>query len=115
MAALRVDLHRVRNNEEKQFGLSALQEIGQDGYVSDLLAIGPSIETLLDNDIIHEILRALMGEEARLYVGQGIILDPGKGRGVWPRCWHADMYQVREAIGDPTFCFGVNCLIIVDD
>jgi hypothetical protein len=115
MIDLRESLDRARLEEEKKFGLSALEEIGQDGYVSDLLAIGIAVENLLDGDAIHQVLSALMDDEARLYIGQGIILDPGKGRGIWPRCWHADMYQERLAIGNPTFCYGVNCIVIVDD
>jgi ectoine hydroxylase-related dioxygenase (phytanoyl-CoA dioxygenase family) len=69
----------------------------------------------LESDALDHVLRTFFGNEARLYIGQGIILDPGKGRGVWPRCWHADMFQIGEAIGDPAFCFGINCLVIVDD
>ena len=114
MDDLREQLDRARMAEEARFGLAALQEIGQDGYVSDLLASGPAIESLLDNDRLYEILEALLGVP-RLHVAQGIILDPGKGRGVWPRCWHADMFEVSSAIGDPTFCFGVNCLVLIDD
>lgn len=114
MRQLRIQLDQARLAEERRFGKIALQEIGQDGYVSDLLSIGPAIEALLDHDGLHEILRTLLGEP-RLFVGQGIILDPGKGRGIWPRCWHADMYDVSTAIADPTFCFGINCLVLADD
>ena len=115
MDDLRVSLDQARKREETRFGLAALEQIGQDGYVSDLLAIGPAIETLLESDILDHVLRTFFDNEARLYVGQGIILDPGKGRGVWPRCWHADMFQIGQAIGDPAFCYGINCLVIVDD
>lgn len=115
MDELRVALDSARATEEQRFGLQALQDIGQDGYVSDLLAIGPSIEKLLDSEPVHELLATIFEEEAALYVGQGIVLDPGKGRGVWPRCWHADMFEVRSTLTDPNFCFGVNCLVIVDD
>lgn len=115
MNELRVELDCARTAEEQRFGLAALEEIGQDGYISDLLAIGPAMEAVLDSDVLHHILTALFGDDVHLYIGQGIILDPGKGRGIWPRCWHADMYQVRMALPDPTFCFGVNCLLIVDD
>ncbi len=101
---LRAGLDRARLEEEERFGRTALEEIGQEGYISDLMKIGVPIEKLLDSDIIHNVLESLMGDEARLYIGQGIILDPGKGRGIWPRCWHADMYQERLAIGDRTFC-----------
>ena len=115
MTELRAGLDRARLEEEERFGRAALEEIGQDGYVSDLMNIGAAIEKLLDSDVLHNVLAALMRDEARLYVGQGIILDPGKGRGIWPRCWHADMYQERLAVGDQTFCYGVNCIVIVDD
>lgn len=115
MDELRDALDAARAAEERRFGLEALREVGQDGYVSDLLAVGPAVERVLDHDALHEVLAATLGAEARLFVGQGIILDPGKGRGVWPRCWHADMFEVRSALADPTFCFGVNCLVIVDD
>ncbi|HEX6715599.1 MAG TPA: phytanoyl-CoA dioxygenase family protein [Pyrinomonadaceae bacterium] len=115
MDELRVALDHARVAEEQRFGLEALREIGQDGYISDLLGIGPPIEKLLDSDPVHEVLANIFGEEAALYVGQGIILDPGKGRGVWPRCWHADMFEARCALADPEFCFGINCLIVVDD
>jgi hypothetical protein len=114
MNELRVELDRARAAEEERFGLAALEEIGQEGYVSDLLATGRAMEAVLDSDVLHHVLAALFGDDAHLYIGQGIILDPGKGRGVWPRCWHADMYQARMALRDPTFCFGVNCLVIVD-
>jgi ectoine hydroxylase-related dioxygenase (phytanoyl-CoA dioxygenase family) len=115
MNRLRVELDRARAAEEERFGLAALEEIGQEGYVSDLLAIGRAMEAVLDSDVLHHVLTALFGDDAHLYIGQGIILDPGKGRGVWPRCWHADMYQARMALHDPTFCFGVNCLVMVDN
>lgn len=115
MDELRSALDQARMAEEQRFGLEALREIGQDGYVSDLLSIGSPIEKLLDSDPVHEVLEVIFGEEGGLYVGQGIILDPGKGRGVWPRCWHADMFEVRSALADPDFCFAINCLVIVDD
>jgi hypothetical protein len=115
MDELSAALDRAREAEERRFGLELLREIGQEGYVSDLLAIGPTIEKVLDSDALHEVLAAVLGDEVALYVGQGIILDPGKGRGVWPRRWHADMFDVRLALCDPTFCFGVNCLLLVDD
>jgi hypothetical protein len=114
MDDLREQLDAARVREEARFGLDALREIGQDGYVSDLLSIGPALEEVLDSDELHEILCALLGQP-RLFVGQGIILDPGKGRGIWPRCWHADMFDVSSAIGDPRFCVGINFLLLVDD
>jgi hypothetical protein len=116
MERLRDELDQARRREEERFGLEMLDEIGQRGYVSDFLAIGAALEEVLDSEALHTVLDAVFGEDdARLYVGQGIILDPGMGRGVWPRCWHADMYGPRQDLGDPGFCFGVNCLLLVDD
>lgn len=114
MDDLRMEMDLAREAEEKRYGHPALEQIGQDGYISDILAIGPAFEAVLDSDVLHDILSTLL-HEARLCIGQGIILDPGKGRGIWPRCWHADMYEASSAIHDSTFCFGVNCLVLVDD
>ncbi len=108
-------LDRCREDEEALFGRTMLEEIGQDGYVSDLFRLGSPLAALLDCDLLHDLLRAVFEEPARLCVGQGIILDPGKGRGVWPRCWHADMYAIRRAMPDPGYCFGLNFLVLVDD
>jgi phytanoyl-CoA dioxygenase PhyH len=113
-ARLREQLDAARIREGARFGLEALREIGQDGYVSDLMAIGDAIEEILDDDALHDVLAALLGD-ARLFIGQGIVLDPSQGRGSWPRCWHADMFEVSRAIADPVFCFAVNCLVFIDD
>ena len=115
MERLAGELDAARRREEKRFGLEVLRELGQLGYVSDFLAIGPALEEVLDSDVLHAVLDGLLDGEARLHVGQGIILDPGMGRGVWPRCWHADMYAPRRDLGDAGFCYGVNCLLLVDD
>lgn len=114
MDQLRAELDAARAREETDFGLEALREIGQDGYVSDLLSIGPALERVLASEELSQIVEALLGEP-RLCIGQGIILDPGKGRAIWPRCWHADMFEVSSVISDPRFCFGLNFLVLVDD
>jgi hypothetical protein len=112
---LRAALARARREEERRFGLAALEEIGRVGCVSDLLAIGSPLEALLDAKVLSEVLTALLGEEVGLYEGRGIVIDPGKGLDGSPHRWHADLPHVREAIPDETFCFGVSCLVFVDD
>jgi hypothetical protein len=112
---VRDELDAARQAEEDRFGAAALADIGQDGYVCDVPGMGPGTRALLDQDVIHEVLGVALGGQARLSVAQGISLDPGKGRGQWPRRWHADLFQIREAMPEPGFCFGVNCLITLDE
>lgn len=101
--------------EEKEYGKAFLQKIGQTGYVSDLLGIGPEAAELLNSPALHDLVDAAFGEEVRLFAAQGIILRPGEGRNVWPRCWHADMYGISRQIADPSFTFAVNFLVLIDD
>lgn len=114
IARLREVMDEARQLEELRFGREALREVGQLGYVSDILSWGKPMEELLGNSDLDEIVTSLMGE-AHLYIGQGIYLAPGEGRGVWPRRWHADMFGVRREIGHQAFCFGVNCLVMIDE
>jgi hypothetical protein len=115
IADLRAELDAARLREEQRFGASALAAIGQRGYVSDVPGMGPGARALLGHEVIHAVVRTALGPGARLSVAQGISLDPGMGRGSWPRRWHADLYQIREAMPDPSFCFGINCLVVLDD
>lgn len=115
VASVRDELDRARLAEERRFGADALAEIGQEGYVSDVPGMGPATRALLDHDIIHGALDVALGGRAKLSIAQGISLDPGKGRGRWPRRWHADLYQLRAAVPDPGFCFGLNCLVVLDE
>lgn len=115
VASVRAELDRARLAEERRFGAEALAGIGQDGYVCDVPGMGPATRTLLDQDVLHAVLDAALGGRARLYIAQGIVLDPGRGRGQWPRRWHADLYQLREAVPEPAFCFGLNCLVVLDE
>jgi len=81
MAALSLQLDAARLAKENRFGLSALQEIGRRLRIR-FAGIGPRVDRVLDDDAFNDNLTALLGE-ARLYIGKGIILDPGKGRGIW--------------------------------
>jgi hypothetical protein len=115
MDRLREEMDNARRREESRLGLEFLRSIGQEGYVSDVLGIGPSIVELLDDDALHALLDEVFGEEVRLWVAQGIQLDPGKGRASWPRCWHADMFKQAHELCDPAFTFAVNFLVLIDD
>jgi hypothetical protein len=115
IAAVRAELDAARLREERRFGVGALADIGQLGYVCDVPGMGPATRALLDHDVIDAVVRTTLGGNARLSVAQGISLDPGMGRGNWPRRWHADLFQIREALPDPGFCFGVNCLVVLED
>ena len=115
MDRMRREMDDARRREESRLGLELLRDIGQEGYVSDVLGIGPSIVELLDDDALHALLDEIFGEDVRLWVAQGIQLDPGKGRASWPRCWHADMFQLAHQLGDPAFTFAVNFLVLIDD
>lgn len=108
-------LTRADQRERATYGDDFLRDIGQLGYVSDFLGIGPEAVELLNTPRLHDLLAEVFGEEVRLFVAQGIILGPGEGRHVFPRCWHADMFQIAEAIVDPGFVFAVNFLVLVDD
>ncbi|WJS05551.1 phytanoyl-CoA dioxygenase family protein [Roseibium aggregatum] len=110
-----VALKCADQRERTTYGEEFLRDIGQLGYVSDFLGIGPEAVELLNTPQLHDLLAGVFGEEIRLYAAQGIILGPGEGRNVFPRCWHADMFQIAEAIADPTFVFAVNFLVLLDD
>jgi hypothetical protein len=111
--ATAMDASRIR--EEALAGTDVLSSMGQSGYISDVLDMGEPILELLGHPKLETLLADLFQEEPRLWVAQGISLDPGKGRGMWPRCWHDDMFQIAQQVGDPGFIFGVNCLVFIDD
>lgn len=108
-------LSRADQRERETYGEDFLREIGQLGYVSDFLGIGPEAVELLNTPRLHDLIDEVFGGEVRLFAAQGIILGPGEGRHVFPRCWHADMFQIAEAVADPSFVFAVNFLVLVDD
>ena len=112
---MRAELDHQLEVESRRFSTAALAEIGQEGYAVDVLSAGPATRALLDADIIHLALTAALGPRTRLSIAQGISLGPGHGRGQWPRRWHADLFQLRAEIPDPGFCFGLNCLVVLDD
>jgi ectoine hydroxylase-related dioxygenase (phytanoyl-CoA dioxygenase family) len=115
VVALRAELDAARQREEQRFGADALAAIGQLGYVCDVPGMGPAACALLDHDAVHATVRSALGPGARLSVAQGIALDPGMGRGSWPRRWHADLFQMRAAMPEPSYCFAINCLVVLDD
>ena len=115
MERLGAALDCSRKQEEECAGPGVLAGIGQSGYVSDVLGMGDPMLELLNHQKLDDLLLDLFQEAPRLWVAQGISLDPGKGRGLWPRCWHADMFQIAQHIGDPGFIFGVNLLVFIDD
>jgi ectoine hydroxylase-related dioxygenase (phytanoyl-CoA dioxygenase family) len=113
--AVREELDRALRAEADRYGAAALAAIGQWGYVADVLAMGPATRELLATDQVHRCVSAALGDRAHLSIAQGISLGPGEGRGQWPRRWHADLFQQREAMPEPRFCFGVNCLVALDE
>ncbi len=115
MNRLRAEIDDARLREEKQVGLDTLGSLGQQGYVSDVLAIGPVMRHVLGASAIASLVDALLGDDGRLCIAQAIILDPGTGRGMWPRRWHADFYSSVQSIRDPTYAVAVNCLLAVDE
>lgn len=112
---LRFELDAARSREEESFGLHALKTQGQEGYVSDILNVGPTMRGVLGSSAVANLADGLLGNEARLCIAQGIILDPGTGRGTWPRRWHADFYDPVPVLREPTFHVAINCLLAVDD
>jgi len=114
VGGVREELDRALRAEADRYG-AALAEIGQQGYVADVLAMGPATRELLATEQIYHCVSAALGDRAHLSIAQGISLGPGEGRGQWPRRWHADLFQQREAMPEPSFCFGVNCLVTLDE
>ena len=113
--AVRAELDRALRAEAGHYGAAALAEIGQQGYVADVLAMGPATRELLATEQVYRCVSAALGDRAHLSIAQGISLGPGEGRGQWPRRWHADLFQQRAAMPEPRFCFGVNCLVALDE
>jgi hypothetical protein len=108
-------LSRADKREREAYGEAFLKDIGQLGYVSDFLGIGPEAADLLNTPRLHQLLDEVFGEEVRLFAAQGIILGPGEGRHVFPRCWHVDMFRIAQDIVDPSTIFAVNFLVLVED
>jgi hypothetical protein len=112
---LRAELDAAVATETERYGAEALADLGQLGYVADVLAMGRASRSLFDVDAVRVCVNAALGPGARLSIAQGIRLGSGEGRGQWPRRWHADLFGPRQAMADPGFCFGVNCLVVLDD
>jgi ectoine hydroxylase-related dioxygenase (phytanoyl-CoA dioxygenase family) len=113
--AVREELDQALRAEAGRYGAAALAAIGQQGYIADVLAMGPATRELLATDQVYRCVSAALDDRAHLSIAQGISLGPGEGRGRWPRRWHADLFQQREAMPEPRFCFAVNCLVALDE
>lgn len=108
------EMDQARVDEERRFGATELDGIGQRGYTCDVPGMGPATRELLDAEPLALAVDSVLGPDARLSVAQGIVLDPGQGRGSWPRTWHADLFGIRQALPDPDYCFGINALVAID-
>ena len=105
----------LQREDTKKYGAEFLYRIGQEGFVINVGDRGEPFEQLLKERPVIGVVDALLGEDAFLYLFQGVVVPPGGGLGAFPWKWHCDLYHILVEIGDRSFIPGVNCLFYLDD
>lgn len=114
-AALRSRVLALQAEDGERYGAAYLYRIGQEGFVVNLGNRGPEFERLLNRRPLAPVVDALLGEDAILYLFQGVIVPPGGGAGAYPWKWHCDLMHVLRSVPDPDFIPGLNMLLFVED
>jgi ectoine hydroxylase-related dioxygenase (phytanoyl-CoA dioxygenase family) len=115
VAALGTAIDRLGREDAERFGAEHLYRIGQEGFVVNVGDRGEPFERLLLERPMIDVVDALLGRDAFLYLFQGVVVPPGGGIGTYPWKWHCDLYHVALEVRDPSFVPGVNCLFYLDD
>lgn len=108
-------IDELRREDETRFGKEYLYRIGQEGFIINIADRGEAFERLLTIRPAMDVVDAILGPGAFLYLFQGVIVPPGGGLGAYPWKWHCDLFHVVREVRDRTFIPGVNCLFFVDD
>jgi hypothetical protein len=108
-------LDTLQTEDRERYGQDFLYRIGQEGFVINVGDRGEPFEWLLKKLPVIEVVDALLGSDAFLYLFQGVIVPPGGGLGAFPWKWHCDLYHILVEIGQRDFIPGVNCLFYLDD
>jgi ectoine hydroxylase-related dioxygenase (phytanoyl-CoA dioxygenase family) len=61
------------------------------------------------------VVDAVLGQDAFLYLFQGVIVPPDGGMGTFPWKWHCDLFHVTQDVRNRSFIPGLNCLYYIDD
>jgi ectoine hydroxylase-related dioxygenase (phytanoyl-CoA dioxygenase family) len=115
VATLQQAIDRLRLEDADRFGRDYLYRIGQEGFIINVGDRDPAFERLLLERPVIDVVDAILGPEAFLYLYQGVIVPPGGGLGAYPWKWHCDLYHVLQEVKDVSFIPGVNCLFYLDD
>lgn len=106
---------RLHAQDVERFGAQYLYRIGQEGFVVNVGDRDPAFERLLTERPAQPVVDAVLGDDAFLYLFQGVIVPPGGGMGAYPWKWHCDLFHVTQDVRDRSFVPGLNCLFYVDD
>jgi ectoine hydroxylase-related dioxygenase (phytanoyl-CoA dioxygenase family) len=115
VASLGDAVDRLRVEDVARFGEDYLFRIGQEGFVVNVGDRGEPFERLLLERTVIDVVDAILGRDAFLYLFQGVIVPSGGGLGAYPWKWHCDLYHVLQEVKDVSFVPGVNCLFYLDD
>jgi ectoine hydroxylase-related dioxygenase (phytanoyl-CoA dioxygenase family) len=106
---------RLQAADAERFGPEFLYRIGQTGFIVNVGDRDPAFERLLAQRPAQPVVDAVLGQDAFLYLFQGVIVPPGGGMGAFPWKWHCDLFHVTQDVRDRAFVPGLNCLFYVDD
>ncbi len=106
---------RLQTEDAQRYGEEYLYRIGQQGFIINVGDRDPAFERLLRERPALPIVDAILGDDAFLYLFQGVVVPPGGGMGAYPWKWHCDLYHVTEDVRDRAFVPGLNCLFYIDD
>ena len=108
-------LNSAQIEDNRQYGEEYLYKIGQEGFVINVGDRGEPFERLLLERPVMKIIDAILGNDAFLYLFQGVIVPPGGGIGAYPWKWHCDLYHIALDVQDKGFIPGLNCLFYIDN
>jgi ectoine hydroxylase-related dioxygenase (phytanoyl-CoA dioxygenase family) len=106
---------RLQAADAERFGQEFLHRIGQTGFIINVGDRDPAFTRLLSERPAQPVVDAVLGQDAFLYLFQGVIVPPGGGMGAFPWKWHCDLFHVTQDVGDRSFVPGLNCLFYLDD
>jgi ectoine hydroxylase-related dioxygenase (phytanoyl-CoA dioxygenase family) len=106
---------RLVAEDNERYGHDYLHRIGQEGFIVNVGDRDAAFERLLLDRPTAPLVDALLGNDAFLYLFQGVIVPPGGGIGAYPWKWHCDLFHIAQDVHSRSFIPGLNCLYYVDD
>lgn len=109
---LRTALDEMWEHDAAEWGVDALEAIGQRGALRNLCDYSRPFQQLLMDSPIYATVESALGGNFILHSYDGLILFPGQGR--FPGDFHTDVMPLADVAFPPNRSPAINCLYYVD-